>query len=224
MWERDEWDMTKREYIKCVAGHLQCSGARKNEIRRQLDSHIEIALSEGRQLTEILTEMGDPKALAAEFNENLEDSGERKARKRRLLLLILGIVLGVLALSAGFLYWWLPKSLDIYDSTVFDSGQVEARSKEVINVFSEGDREGFDAYLSQELRDFLAQMSLDDIKGYMGEDWGALLNVGPAYMIQIREKGKDYAVAQINVSYENVSVTYTLTYDQEMELNGFYVR
>ena len=68
MWERDEWDMTKREYIKCVAGHLQCSGARKNEIRRQLDSHIEIALSEGRQLTEILTEMGDPKALAAEFN------------------------------------------------------------------------------------------------------------------------------------------------------------
>lgn len=53
MWERDEWDMTKREYIKCVAGHLQCSGAKKKEIRRQLDSHIEIALSEGRQLTEI---------------------------------------------------------------------------------------------------------------------------------------------------------------------------
>lgn len=216
--------MTKQEYIKCVAGHLQCSGAKKDEIRKQLDSHIEIALSEGRQLTEVLTEMGDPKALAAEFNENLEDGGERKARKFRRLLLALGIVLGVLALAAGFLYWWLPKSQDIYDSKVFEANQVEARSKEVIKVFSEGDREGFDACLSRELQDLLEQMSLEDIKGYVGEDWGALLNMGSAYMVEIREKGKNYAVVQINAAYENVGVTYTLTYNQEMELYGFYVK
>ena len=133
-------------------------------------------------------------------------------------------MLGTLALAAGFLYWWLPKSRDIYESNVFVPDQVEVRSKDVIKTFSEGDVEGFDGYLSQELRALLEQMSLDDIKGYVGEDWGSLLNVGPAYMVQIREKGKDYAVVQINVSYENVSVTYTMTYNQDMELYGFYVK
>ena len=67
-------------------------------------------------------------------------------------------------------------------------------------------------------------MSLEDIKGYVGEDWGALLNMGSAYMVEIREKGKNYAVVQINAAYENVGVTYTLTYNQEMELYGFYVK
>ncbi len=45
--------MTKQEYIRQVTKQLQCARARKKEIQRQLDSHIEIALSEGRQLEEI---------------------------------------------------------------------------------------------------------------------------------------------------------------------------
>lgn len=216
--------MTKQQYIKRVTGHLQCSGAKKQEIRKQLNSHIEIALGEGRQLEEILAKMGDPGTLAAEFNENLGGSGERKVRKRRRLFLILGIVLGVLALAVGFLYWWLPKSQDIYNSKIFDAKQVEARSAEVIQAFSEGDRESFETYLTEELSGLLEQMTLEDIKAYVGQDWGSLLNTGSAYMAQIREKGRIYAVAQINASYENVSVTYTLFYDEDMKLDGFYVK
>lgn len=216
--------MTKQQYIKRVAGHLQCSGAKKQEIRKQLDSHIEIALSEGRQLEEILAKMGDPGTLAAEFNENLEGSGERKARKGRRLFLILGIVLGVLALAMGFLYWWLPRNQDIYSSKVFDAEQVEVRSAEIIRVFSEGDRESFETYLSRDLSGLLEQMTLEDIKAYVGQDWGSLLNLGSAYMSQIKEKGRTYAVAQINASYDNVSVTYTLFYNEDMELDGFYVK
>ena len=101
--------MTKQEYIRQVTKQLQCARARKKEIQRQLDSHIEIALSEGRQLEEILAEMGDPQALAREFNENMEESGKKRAARGKILPLAAGIVLLAAALAGGWLgklTWW----------------------------------------------------------------------------------------------------------------------
>jgi len=93
--------MTKREYLKKVAGHLQCAPAKKREIVRQLDSHIGIALGEGRELSEVLEEMGEPHVLAAEFNENM-DAGEKKKGRGRKLVLILAAVNVILGAALIF--------------------------------------------------------------------------------------------------------------------------
>ena len=43
-------------------------------------------------------------------------------------------------------------------------------------------------------------------------------------MAEINQRGQKFAIAQLNVSYENISVTYTLTFDDKMKLAGFYIK
>lgn len=215
--------MTKREYLKKVAGHLQCAPAKKREIVRQLDSHIGIALGEGRELSEVLEEMGEPHVLAAEFNENM-DAGEKKKGRGRKLALILAAVLLVLSVGAGYLYWLLPKGRYINESEVFDMAAVEGKSHEVIHLFSQGDYEELDALMTDEMREAIAETSFEEIKGYIGDDWGALINIGHAQQTELVQKGEHYALVQVNTSYEKVSVTYTLTFNKEMQLHGFYIK
>ena len=189
--------MTKQRYIKRVGRALECAPAKKREILRQLDSDIGIALGEGRELRQILEEMGTPRVLAGEFNE---------------------------AVAAGTVYWMLPKERNIEDSKVFDAAQVQSRAEEVIALFSAEEYETLEGYASEELREALAGTSFSVIRGYIGEDWGELQSMGRIYMVEIRERNKAYAAVQVNVSYENVNVTFTLSFNRQMELYGFYVR
>lgn len=215
--------MTRREYLKKVTGHLQCSPAKKREIVRQLDSHMEIALGEGRDLSEILKEMGEPQDLAKEFNENMDESEKKKGRGKKILLILAAVII-VLGIGAGYLYWLFPKGRDINQSKVFDAAEVEAKVGEVIRLFSEEDYEKLDAMLTDEVREAIGESSYEEIRGYIGEDWGALINIGNVHMAELVQRGKHYALIQVNTSYEKVSVTYTLTFDEEMLLYGFYVR
>lgn len=216
--------MTKQEYIRHVAKYLQCSPSKKEEIKKQLDSDIEIALGEGKPLENILAELGEPMTLAGEFNENLEDSEGKKAKKRNRIFVILGILLALIAVTAGWLYWLFPKQRDINTSKVFDTTEVQTLSEELIRLFSEGDYETFDRYLSPEVRAALEQTSPEDVKSNISGDWGRMLHIGNMYMAEVSQRGKSYAVVQVNVSYDNVSVTFTLSFNESMELYGVYVK
>ena len=219
--------MTKQRYIKRVGRALECAPAKKREILRQLDSDIGIALGEGRELRQILEEMGTPRALAGEFNESLDREERRRARRRKWglrIVCILGALLAVLAVAAGTVYWMLPKERNIEDSKVFDTAQVQSRAEAVIALFSAEEYETLEGYASEELREALARTSFSVIRGYIGEDWGELQSIGRIYMVEIRERNKAYAAVQVNVSYENVNVTFTLSFNRQMELYGFYVR
>lgn len=216
--------MTKQEYIRQVTKQLQCARARKKEIQRQLDSHIEIALSEGRQLEEILAEMGDPQALAREFNENMEESEKKRAARGKILPLAAGIVLLAAALAGGWLYWAMPKGRDIHSSKIFDAGQVQSAAEEMILLFSQEDYDSLENYMSEELREALEKTPLETLRPVVGDDWGSFCNFGNIYMAEISQKGKSYAVVQLNASYDNVSVGFTLTFGEGMQLVGFYFK
>ena len=213
--------MTVQEYTRHVARHLKCSRLKKREIKKQLQSHIEIALGEGRELGEILEEMGKPEDLAEDFNENL--SGDWKKRGKMLWMVLAG-VLAVLAVGAGWLYWILPKGYEITENSVFDQEELRVRAEEVVHLVTARDQEGLNACLSQEMREVMEEMTIDDIRGYIGEDWGELHAIGNAYMSEIVQKGEHMAVVQLNASYDNVSVTFTLMFDTKLELYGLYVK
>lgn len=219
--------MTKQQYIRQVGKALQCASAKKGEILRQLDSDIEIGLSEGRELPKILEDMGKPEALAGAFNESLDEEerkrGKRRKRGRRILC-ILGVVFALLAVLAGAVYWMLPKMRDIEDSKIFDSARVQTCAEEVIRLFGGEEYETLEDYASGEMRRALEEMPFAAIRGLMPGDWGKQINMGNVYMVEIHEKNKVYATAQVTVSYENVNVTYTISFNSQMELYGFYVR
>lgn len=219
--------MTKQQYIKRVGRALECAPAKKGEILRQLDSDIGIALSEGRELPKILEEMGNPRALAGEFNESLDGEERRRGRRRkwaRRILCIFGALLAALAVAAGTVYCMLPKMSAIEDSRYFDAAKVRSSTEEVIRLFGEEEYGALEALASREMREVLEDTPLPGIRDFIGGDWGEPISMGNMYMAEIHERNRVYATAQVTVSYENVNVTYTISFNRQMELYGFYVR
>lgn len=215
--------MTKQDYVKQVVKKLICPQDKKADIERQLLSDIEIALGEGRQLEEILDEMGEPEALAKEFNDNFGGSSKPQGKRRMVITVILVVAL-VLAALAGLAYWALPKQRDIGDSGKFTAYVVEQYSTEVVGAFSRGDYDTLESYYSKEMQEAVTRQMLEDFKPVIGDDWGEYRGVGTAYMAEVNQRGKAYVLVQLNATYENVSVTYTLTFNSEMQLVGFYMK
>ena len=130
----------------------------------------------------------------------------------------------VLAVAAGVLYWMIPKERDINASRYFEPDHVQSRTEEVILAFGEEDYETVDRYLSEEVREALRETSLETIRGYVCQDWGKFRSMGNLYMTEVRQRGRSYAIVEVNASSENVSVVFTLTFNEDMELYGFYVK
>ena len=68
------------------------------------------------------------------------------------------------------------------------------------------------------------EAEMEEAKKTIGDDWGTFRNFGKTYMTEIRQNGQSFAMVQMNASYDNVSVTYTLTFDVEMKLAGIYMK
>ena len=66
--------------------------------------------------------------------------------------------------------------------------------------------------------------AMAEVKKQISDDWGERQQFGTVYMSEIEQKNQHFAVGEIMVVYENVSVVYRLTYDEEMRLAGLYIR
>lgn len=55
-------------------------------------------------------------------------------------------------------------------------------------------------------------------------DWKENVSFGNAYIVEVEQMGKVYALTQMTVGYGDKSVTYTLTFDSDYKLAGVYMR
>ncbi len=42
--------------------------------------------------------------------------------------------------------------------------------------------------------------------------------------MEVLQRGKYFAVCQVTVTYENTSVTYTISFDESMKIAGLYMK
>ena len=73
--------MTAHTYVTQIVKKVKCSGKRRKEIYRQLMADINEETENGVSLDVIMYRMGEPIAIAWEFNQNLSET-ERKRYKR----------------------------------------------------------------------------------------------------------------------------------------------
>lgn len=215
--------MTAEQYVKEVGKLLKCRTSKKREIKAQILSEINSAEAGGERLDDILGRMGIPWDYANRYNDNF-DKAERKAAKRERTLKIWGIVLAVIAVLAAAVYWKLPKWSDISESTVFNEEQVKAEAEEIIRLYSADDFEAVTARMNEEMKKVLNAATLQYTKSQMKEEFGELLAFGNMYASEAAQNGKRFAMVQVSVSYSNMSVTYTITFDEDMKLAGFYIK
>ena len=74
------------------------------------------------------------------------------------------------------------------------------------------------------MKNVLSDEILSDARALFPDEWGAFVAYGNAYTSEVVQMGNSMAVIQINATYEYTAVTYTLMFDENLNLCGFYVK
>ncbi|RKI41340.1 DUF3887 domain-containing protein [bacterium D16-51] len=215
--------MTAEKYAASVAKRVKCSRAKRQEIRQQLLSDFTAAKEQGSTEEEIISQMGDITELAKEFNDTLPKSEHQKYLRDKIIRIAIPVV-SVFLVLAFFLYQMIPRTADIEDSRIFQKAKVEAKMKETIKLFNDGDSDALCADTIPQMLPYLSDKAIKKTKAQFTDDWGECLSFGTAYITELIQMRKHLAVGEITVTYENISVTYRLTYDRDMKLAGIYIR
>ena len=215
--------MTAEIYVNQIVKKVKCSRQKRNEIRRQLLAEVSVAMEQDMTLEKVMLQMGEPIAIAEEFNENLSDRERKKYRNGVAAKAIAGIAAVVFVLALAVV-WFLPRGAKIGSSGIYTEAAVEAQAKAVIEMLDAGDYEKLQECANAKMKAYLTEEVFDGIKEQFGADWGSLQKFGRCYIQEIKQQGKIYAMAQIYAAYENVGITYTLSFDENMGLAGVYMK
>ncbi|MCI8322515.1 MAG: DUF3887 domain-containing protein [Lachnospiraceae bacterium] len=215
--------MDEKRYVNAVARKLKCGGKRKREIKRQLLSDIQMRENQGERLEEIISRMGKAEEIAESFNESISVKEQRRYAGNRVLKIVIPIVLALTFIAVS-VYWIFPKTVDIEKSRVFDKEEVEAAMKETVELLDAEEYAVLQENAIPQMQSFLNAETRESIRETLSDDWGERKQFGAVYMAEVIQGNTHLAVGEMTVTYENVSVTYRLTYDEDMRFAGIYVR
>lgn len=215
--------MDEKSYVNAVARKLKCDGKRKREIKKQLLADIQARENQGERLEEIISRMGKAGEIADGFNENISLKEQRRYARNKVLKIVIPIVLAVIFIGMA-VFFMLPKTVDIEKSRIFDKEEVEAVMKETVELLDAEDYDALQKNATSGMQPLLNAETRENMRRTLSGDWGERRQFGAVYMVELIQGNRHFAVGEMTVTYENVSVTYRLTYDADMRFAGIYVR
>lgn len=214
-------EMDAEKYVKKIVRNLKCTGAKKKEIGDSLLSDIAARREQGEAMEQIMESMGSPEEIAEAFSQNLSDA-DRKAYKRRRIGMTIGQIVAALVFLSVLAWWMIPKPAALGDDLSQEA--VTASVENVIVMLNQNDFDGLQELAVDELKSKLTQETMDEVRKNISEDWGEMQSIGKVYMQGLKQKGKVMVVTQVDAVYENVSVVYTISFDEDLRLGGLYMR
>ena len=213
--------MDAEKYVKKIVRNLKCTGAKKKEIGDSLLSDIAARREQGEAMEQIMESMGSPEEIAEAFSQNLSDA-DRKAYKRRRIGMTIGQIVAALVFLSVLAWWMIPKPEALGDDLSQEA--VTASVEKVVVMLNQNDFDGLQELAVDELKSKLTQETMDEVRKGISEDWGEMQSIGKVYMQGLKQKGKVMVVTQVDAVYENVSVVYTISFDEDLRLGGLYMR
>lgn len=215
--------MSAEKYVKDIVSKIKCTGAKKKEIEKQLFSDISVRMEQGESLEQIMESMGTAQEIADAFSQNLPEAERKIQRKKKMGIIIAAIVIVVFLLCA-YVWWIFPKPLNIENIESVTEEAIDAQVETVVTLLNGNDFETLRGMAVDEMQNVLTQEVIDQARDPISDDWGEMLMVGSTYVQGIKQKGRVFIMTQTDVMYENVSVTYTITFDGDLKLAGVYMR
>lgn len=215
--------MEAEKYVSEIIKKIKCTGKKKQEIQKQLLADIALRREAGESLEQIMESMGTAEEIAEAFGQNLTEE-DKKAYKRRKLILIITIIMLILLLLGAFVWWMLPKPADLGGNENYSQENVTAEVEKIVELLDQGDYAALQSFSIDEVQKVMNQETIDGVKDRICADWGERQSIGKVYMAGVEQKGKLLIVTQVDVIYENVSVVYTISFDEDMKLAGIYMR
>ena len=215
--------MDEKRYVNAVARKLKCGGKRKREIKRQLLADMQARENQGERLDDIISRMGKAEEIAEGFNENISAEERKRYARNRVLKIVIPISLALFFLGmAG--YWLFPKTVDIGKSRYFDKEEVEAAMKETVELLDAEEYAALQENAIPQMQSLLNAETRESMRKALSDEWGERKQFGAVYLVEVIQGNRHLAVGEMTVTYENVSVTYRLSYDEDLRLAGIYVR
>lgn len=109
----------------------------------------------------------------------------------------------------------------------FNKEEVKAAAEEIVELVNSDDFDTIiDVRAEEKLKNALTVEDLEKAKSVVMNDAGEFQSFKSVSVIGEKDKTKDqdWAVAIVIAQYENQKVTYTITFDSEMELIGIYMK
>lgn len=108
----------------------------------------------------------------------------------------------------------------------FDADEVTARAEEIIGYANAGDYDTIIDNLREDLRDAVTADQLSEGWAPTYERVGAFENIKKVVLSGTTDNttGEEYAVVQALCVHEDGNVLYTLSFDQDLQLVGLYLK
>ncbi|MGO3751679.1 MAG: DUF3887 domain-containing protein [Peptoniphilaceae bacterium] len=107
----------------------------------------------------------------------------------------------------------------------FDEEEVREQAKEIITIINNENSEELLEMSTEESREALTKATLEEV--YTSINEGGEFNKFEDISVAGHEdesSEEEFAVVVVNSKYENKNFTYTITFDKEMKLAGFYYK
>lgn len=215
--------MTAKRYVYAITTRVTCTSDKRKAIKQQLMSDILGAMENGESLEAIMERMGSAKDVAKEFNANLSAEEQKAYLKSRKIKRVVSFMV-VLTAVCALVYWAIPKSAPIGSSGVFTQEAVEEKTVQVIELLNQDDFESLKNDATEAMKNAIDTDAIAGVREQIGTDWGEYRSVGTIYTAEMKRRGERLAVAQTVAAYENISVTYTISFDKDMKLAGLYMK
>ncbi|HAF17858.1 MAG: DUF3887 domain-containing protein [Thermacetogeniaceae bacterium] len=108
-------------------------------------------------------------------------------------------------------------------SNDFDEAEVKSTAQEVITMVNENDSEGLREMSTAQMKSALTDDVLNQMYEAIGEA-GAFEQVEEMKVAGATENDTEYAVVVAKAKYEKRSFTYTISFNKDMKLAGFYYK
>jgi hypothetical protein len=216
--------MNQNKYLREVSRHLKCSNKSKKKICNDLKAEIYASLAANEGLEEILDRMGNPGQIAMEFNENFSEQEIRLAKTHKRIKIVGIIVIVIAALVvAGIIA--LPRYYSMGTTGKYSEQTVKQTTEKVIDMINHNQYQVLlDNYSAPVLKKAVTEDQLIEAKNKVGANWDSYEKVTSWNMNELKYLGKTYACVECVALYDNRSVTYTFSYDDQMKLSAIYMK
>lgn len=215
--------MEAEKYVNEITKKIKCAKKKKQEIQKQLLSDIAMRRAAGESLEQIMESMGTAAEIAEAFGQNLAEADSKAYKKRKMIIIVIAVILVLFLL--GISGWWLmPKQVDLSGNEKYSQEKVAAEVENIVELLDQGDYTAIQMVSIDKLRNMMNEQTIGAVRDKICEDWGERQSIGKVYMAGVMQKGKLLIVTQVDVIYENISVVYTISFDEDMKLAGLYMR
>lgn len=132
------------------------------------------------------------------------------------------IILTALLLTLSTVFWGCGAKL----SDSFEESAVKEKAQEVISLLDESDYDSIVSMFSETLKEGLSADKLkESVNSYIA-DRGEFKEINNLAVVgqTDKETKEEMAVAVAVVVYENQSITYTISFNTDMEVIGFFLK